>query len=83
MPPPAILTFRVSPFIIIFERVVIVFRIPKKYQPAIKEVYKDEDGVWCNLNDGWVHGVDGTHVIHCETYTELRSELPDIRKDDA
>ena len=77
------MTFCPSTIIIIFERVVIMFRIPKKYQPAIKEIYKDEDGVWCNLNDGWVHGVDETHIIHCETFSELRSELSDIRKDDA
>ena len=77
------LTFCPSTIIIIFERVVILLRIPKIYKPEIKEIYKDEVGVWCNLNDGWVHGVDETHIIHCETFSELRSELSDIRKDDA
>lgn len=57
-----------------------VFKVPKKYQAAIKEVYQNEDGIWCILNSGWVHGVDETQTIHCETYKELRSELPDIKR---
>ncbi len=57
-----------------------MFKIPKKYQAAIKEIYEDEDGIWCILNSEWVHGVDEAHTIHCETYKELRSELTDIRR---
>ena len=57
-----------------------MFKVPKKYQAAIKEVYQDEDGIWCNLNPGWVHGVDENQTIHCETFKELRLELPDIKR---
>ena len=56
-----------------------MFKIPKKYEAAIKEIYKDEDGIWCLLNKGFSHGVDKTSVIHCETYSDLRSELKDIK----
>lgn len=52
-----------------------MFKIPKKYEDAIREVYKDEDGVWCMLNKGYTHGTDQNEVIHCESFTELRSEL--------
>jgi hypothetical protein len=55
-------------------------KIPKKYQAAIKEIYTDEDGIWCNLNPNWGCGVfheDG--VMHCETWAELREEMTYIR----
>lgn len=54
----------------------------KQYHPTQKptELVQDEDGIWCILNPGWVHGVDETQTIHCETYKELRAELPDIKR---
>jgi len=55
------------------------FKIPQKYKQAIKEIYEDEDGIWCILNPGWTH-IDDAHTIHCETYKELRSELTDIKQ---
>lgn len=57
-----------------------MFRVPSKYKLSIRNVYTDEDGIWCNLNEGWVHGVDENQVIHCETFDELRRELSDIKK---
>ena len=52
-----------------------MFKIPKKYEDAIREVYKEEARVWCMLNKGYTHGTDQNEVIHCESFTELRSEL--------
>ncbi len=57
------------------------YKIPKKYKEAVKELYQDEDGIWCTLNDGWGCGVfhnDG--VMHCETIKELRNEMTYIKK---
>ena len=55
-------------------------KLTKKQQEFVREIYKDEDGVWCNLKPGYGWGVDGNHVIHCETYMELREELKDVHK---
>ena len=57
-----------------------MFKVPSKYESAVRSVYTDEDGIWCILNENWVHGTDENQVIHCETFDELRRELTDIRE---
>lgn len=47
---------------------------------GIKEIYEDEDGIWCLLKKGYIHGTDETQVIHCETYKELKEELKEVKK---
>lgn len=53
-------------------------RLTKKQKEFVKEIYRDEDGVWCILNPGFGWGVDETSVIHCETYAELKEEMKDV-----
>lgn len=55
-------------------------KLTKKQQEFVREIYKDDDGVWCSLKPGYGWGVDRNRVIHCETYTELREELKDVHK---
>jgi len=46
-------------------------KIPKKYQNRVYEVYQDEDGFWCYLNEGWCYDQKGQHIIHEDTKTEV------------
>ena len=39
-------------------------KVPKKYQAAIKEIYRDYDGVWVILNDGFIAPSTGCQTIH-------------------
>lgn len=39
-------------------------RIPKKYQPMIKEIHRESDGVWVTLNDGFKSTNTDSHTIH-------------------
>lgn len=48
--------------------------VPKKFRPAVRDMYHDCDGYWLCLNAGWVDGINGTHVIHTDTIAELREE---------
>ena len=53
--------------------------IPQKYHCMIKELYKDEDDIWCVLNIGYQTREHG-RTIHEETITGLRYELKGIKK---
>lgn len=53
-------------------------RLTKKQQEFVKEIYKDEDGVWCKLNPGYIHDTWGTTIIHCDTYAELKEEFKEV-----
>ena len=46
-------------------------KIPKKYQNRIYEIYNDEDGWWCYLNEGWCYDQQSQHIIHEDTKTEI------------
>lgn len=46
-------------------------KIPKKYQNRIYYIYHDEDGWWCELNEGWCYDQQGQHIIHEDTKTEI------------
>lgn len=51
-------------------------QIAKKYQPAIRDIYKDEDGYWCTLTSEYIlDGYDAERTIHEDTMKELKSVL--------
>jgi hypothetical protein len=57
--------------------------IPKKYHKAICDIWKDSDGYWINLNDGWIDSDWGTHVIHAESIAELKDTMKNIEREEA
>lgn len=57
------------------------FKLTENQKKKIKEIYKDEDGIWCILEKGYCHSNnDDAGVIHCETKQELRHEVKYIKK---
>jgi hypothetical protein len=50
-------------------------KVPKKYHHMIKEIYKDDDGYWVILNDGFYAAgygpYDEFHTIHEDTVSEV------------
>lgn len=51
-------------------------QIAKKYQPAIKDIYRDDDGFWCTLNREYkLNGYCSERTIHEDTMKELKSVL--------
>ena len=56
--------------------------IPKKFHDAVKDIYRDSDGYWVILRQGWTDGIMGSHVIHTNTVTELRNEARLIEKEE-
>lgn len=57
--------------------------VPKSKQAAIRDVYKDEDGYWICLKDGWeASRTDaGCYTIHADTIPELRYQIAGIKKE--
>lgn len=57
--------------------------IPKKYEPMIKAVFADEDGIWVALEKGFYAagmGVyDECHVIHVDKRTEVMAQIRQIK----
>ena len=58
--------------------------VPKSKVNAIRDAYKDDDGYWMTLNDGWeASNTDyGCRTIHEDTVKELRYQISGIRKVD-
>lgn len=57
------------------------FKLTDNQHKKIKEIYCDEDGIWCILEKEYCHSNnDNAGVIHCETKQELRHEIKYIRK---
>lgn len=58
--------------------------VPKSKITAIRDAYKDDDGYWMTLNDGWeASNTDcGCRTIHEDTINELRYQIAGIRKVD-
>lgn len=53
-------------------------QIAKKYQPAIKDIYHDEDGYWCVLScegEYILDGYDSEYTIHEDTMREVKQIL--------
>lgn len=57
-------------------------KIPKKYHPAIKDIYKDEDGFWAYIENGYkVKNYYTEHTIHEDTLTEFKRVLASVVKE--
>lgn len=54
--------------------------VPKRKIKAIKEVWRDEDGYWIILNEGWnADRMDfRCHTIHEDTIPDLRYQIAGI-----
>ncbi|MBQ9531642.1 MAG: DUF3849 domain-containing protein [Eubacterium sp.] len=60
--------------------------VPKAKQKAINAAWRDADGYWIELKDGYNAGRmdnSGCHTIHEETITELRYQIAGIEVDKA
>lgn len=56
------------------------YKVPRKYEKMVKEIYQDSDGIMIHLADGWF-GVDETTVIFEDTWKEALEVLRlDIKK---
>lgn len=54
--------------------------VPKKYRPVISGLWRDSDGIWMMLKDGWENG-DGGQTFHEGTFKEVLIRLRhDMRK---
>lgn len=49
----------------------ILSKLPKHILPFVKEVYKDSDGYWIRLKDGYIFDSSDSHVEHTDTLKEL------------
>ncbi len=58
--------------------------VPKSKIEAISDAFRDEDGMWIYLRDGWeASRMDtGCHVIHEDTIKWLRYQIAGIRKEE-
>lgn len=57
-------------------------KIPKKYHPAIKDIYKDEDGFWAYIENGYkVKDYYTEHTIHEDTLTEFKRVFAKVVKE--
>ena len=57
-------------------------KIPKKYHPAIKDIYKDEDGFWAYIENGYkVKDYYTEHTIHEDTLTEFKRVFASVVKE--
>lgn len=51
-------------------------KLPKKYQKAVKDFYKDQDGYWLTLREGYyLDGYDAEKTIHEDTKAEILTVL--------
>ncbi len=49
-----------------------------KFGRYIKDLYCDQDGVWCILKEGFTTDGVGGRTFHCETYAELTGLLKSV-----
>ena len=48
---------------------------------AIKECYKDEDGWWVALRDGYVNAaMDNAHTVNGENWQQLIAAMREVKK---
>lgn len=58
--------------------------VPKKYKHTISAAWKDSDGYWITLKDGYNAGrMDngGCHTIHEDTIKDLKYQIAGIEVD--
>ena len=57
-------------------------KIPKKYHPAIQDIYYDSDGYWAYIGNGYfVDAYYAEHTIHEYTLTEFKRIFKQIQKE--
>lgn len=57
-------------------------KIPKKYHASITSIYRDEDGFWAHIGNGYkVEGYYSEHTIHEDTLTEFKRIFKQIVKE--
>lgn len=54
--------------------------IPKKYQSAVVDIYKDMDGWWIELSNDFISTSTETHTIHEYTLADLKKQFKTITK---
>lgn len=52
--------------------------IPKKHQDKVEEFYKDIDGCWLNLKEGYISTDTEATSIHEDTIKDVKSKLKTI-----
>lgn len=48
--------------------------VPKKYQPIINSLWRDSDGVWMVLKEGW-ENVEGGRTFHEDHFKQILFQL--------
>ena len=57
-------------------------KIPKRYHKAIKSIYKDEDGFWAYIGNGYkIDNYFSEHTIHEDTLTECKRIFKQVVKE--
>lgn len=60
----------------------IIDYIPKTKREAVRDAYKDEDGYWICLNEGWeaTRTDSGCRTIHEDTIADLKYQIAGIQR---
>lgn len=57
-------------------------KISKRYHKAIKNIYKDEDGFWAYIGNGYkIDNYFSKHTIHEDTLTEFKRIFKQVVKE--
>lgn len=56
--------------------------VPKSKKEAVRDAWRDSDGMWIVLKDGWnADRMDfNCHTIHEDTVADLRYQIAGIRR---
>ena len=56
--------------------------VPASKREAIRDAYRDQDGIWITLRDGWEASRtdSGCHVIHEDTVSDLKYQIAGIQR---
>lgn len=59
--------------------------VPASKREAIRDAYRDQDGIWITLKDGWEASRtdSGCHVIHEDTIRDLKYQIAGIQRQEA
>ena len=59
--------------------------VPASKLEAIRDAYRDQDGIWITLKDGWEASRtdSGCHVIHEDTIHDLKYQIAGIQRQEA
>ncbi len=52
--------------------------IPKKYRNTVEDFYKDMDGCWLNLKEGYISADNEATSIHEDTIKDVKYKLKTI-----